>query len=96
MAQDRRYLISYDVPVNGRRTRLSTCLDSYGTRVQRSVFEVVLPPALFLEMLAAVEKILDPKVDKVAIYPLCSACSAQVRRLGTSGPAPGEERVFVV
>jgi CRISPR-associated protein Cas2 len=96
--QSLRYLICYDVPDTSRRTRLARCLDGYGARVQWSVFEAVLDPALHEAMLYDIGRIILPEEDNVIVYPLCAACDRKRTELGTAvgKVRPGEELVFIV
>ncbi len=44
MEAPRRWLIAYDISLDERRTRIAHLLESYGDRVQYSVFVVDLRP----------------------------------------------------
>ncbi|MBF0185213.1 MAG: CRISPR-associated endonuclease Cas2 [Magnetococcales bacterium] len=81
---------------NRRRRLLSAMLDGYGSRVQKSIFEVVLDRKLFDKMVSEIHTHISSEQDRVLIYPLCANCAEKVHRLGCSDPAPGEETVFVV
>lgn len=93
-----RYLICYDVPDDRRRDRIARHLDSFGDRVQYSVFEARLGSEHLEEMRVGLEELLDPEEDRVAVYPLCAACAGKVLRLGRGSDdvPPGDEEVFVV
>ncbi|MBF0625851.1 MAG: CRISPR-associated endonuclease Cas2 [Magnetococcales bacterium] len=91
-----RYIVCYDVTATRRRTRLAVCLDGFGDRVQKSVFEAVLDAGLFDKMVSEITAVISPTQDSVLIYPLCANCAGKVLRLGVEGPVPGEEQVFVV
>jgi CRISPR-associated protein Cas2 len=93
-----RYLVCYDVPDARRRVRLAKCLDDFGTRVQYSVFEVVLDRLLFDKLVDQLTARIDPHSDRVNIYPVCAACQRRAVFLGLSAgeERPGLELVFVV
>jgi CRISPR-associated protein Cas2 len=93
-----RYVVCYDVPVNSRRTRIAKCLDDYGGRVQYSVFEMVLDRRLFDNLVAELTKLIDPRTDRVIVFPVCAACCRKAVYLGLSATdtRPGEEIVFIV
>jgi CRISPR-associated protein Cas2 len=93
-----RYLVCYDVPDTPRRTRIAKCLDDFGTRVQYSVFEVVLDQPLFGKMVSELTALIDPDQDRVNVYPVCAACLKKAVFLGRSAgqQRPGCEIVFVV
>ena len=61
----RRTLVAYDIPDDGRRKRLSKLLQSFGDRVQYSVFVVDCSPARMLRLRQKVQLLIDPRVDSV-------------------------------
>lgn len=79
------YVISYDIPDNGRRGQLSKVLKGFGTRVQYSVFEAHLNPRQYEELKRAVDRVIDFSKDSVRYYTLCGSC---VRRIEV--PAVGD------
>lgn len=93
-----RWVICYDIPDDKRRTKVAKTLDSYGDRVQFSVFEALLDRRLFAAMMSKLEPLLDPKEDTLRAYPLCAGCvKRQVKiGVGANDTPPGEEHVFVV
>ena len=72
------YVISYDIPDNGRRGQLSKVLKGFGTRVQYSVFEAHLNRRQYEELKRAVERVIDLAEDSVRYYALCGACVGRV------------------
>ncbi|MEO5348310.1 MAG: CRISPR-associated endonuclease Cas2 [Magnetococcus sp. YQC-3] len=91
-----RYAVCYDVLNNRRRRLLSATLDGYGSRVQKSIFEVLLDRKLFEKMVSEIYTHISSEQDRVLIYPLCANCAEKVHRLGCSEPATGEETLFLV
>ena len=93
-----RYVVCYDIADNRRRKRVSDTLDSYGDRVQDSVFELAVPNKLFQRCLEEIERSIDPKSDRIAVYALCATCDRNAVYIGVSAGAPrtGEEVFFVV
>lgn len=83
-----RYVVCYDVVSNRRRTRVAECLESWGTRVQKSVFEVVLEKRHMTMMTRQVAALIDPKTDRISIYPVCAACDSRRVDLGTAEEKP--------
>ena len=92
------YVVCYDIPDDRRRSRLARCLDSFGGRVQWSVFEAVLTRALFDNLVSRIGEIIVPATDSVSIYPLCASCAAKSVFLGLADrdERPGKETVFIV
>ncbi len=71
-------LVSYDVVEDRIRNRLFKYLKDFGTPVQKSVFECHLTKEQLRRMMRGVEKIMDPKKDRVRYYPLCRQCVGRV------------------
>jgi CRISPR-associated protein Cas2 len=65
----REHLIvfTYDVSKNGVRSRISTVLERFGTRVQYSVFECRLRPEKAGHILAKLDLMKDPG-DSIRMY----------------------------
>ena len=83
-----RYLITYDVSDDGRRTRLSRLLEGHGDRVQYSVFEADLSRKEVQEILAKAAKLIE-KDDSLRLYPACEECAKGVKVVGRPySPAP--------
>lgn len=93
-----RYVICYDIPDDKRRYHVARCIDSYGDRVQYSVFEALLGRHLLAAMVSKLVPLLDLEQDTLRIYPLCAGCVKRQMKLGVgaSEVPPGEEHVFVV
>ncbi|WP_424324901.1 CRISPR-associated endonuclease Cas2 [Gordonia sp. (in: high G+C Gram-positive bacteria)] len=60
-----RLLIAYDIVDDPRRVRLSKVLESYGDRVQYSVFLIDLTAAQQIRLRKKVSDVIDPRVDSV-------------------------------
>lgn len=85
-------VISYDIPDNKRRVKVSKALEDYGgKRVQYSVFECHLEPAQLNKLRHRLEKIIDAKADSIRFYNLCDTCRGRVAFLGLGEvtPEPG-------
>jgi len=92
------YIVCYDIPDDKRRAKLATRLDSYGDRIQYSVFEARLDGELFDFLLQDIRKLIDIDEDRVHIFALCAGCFKRrvVIGYGSDIPPPGTEEVFVV
>uniref|UniRef100_A0A7C4UFN7 CRISPR-associated endoribonuclease Cas2 n=1 Tax=candidate division WOR-3 bacterium TaxID=2052148 RepID=A0A7C4UFN7_UNCW3 len=89
------YLISYDISNDKRRNNVSKCLENYGTRVQYSVFEVILGEEKFKELYEKLKKIIDIKKDSIRIYPLCNSCLRKTRIIG-EGEITTEIEIYII
>ena len=80
-------LVSYDVATVDKRgqSRLrkvaKTCQD-YGVRVQNSVFECVVDPAVWVTLKARLEEIYDPDQDSLRFYFLGANWKKRIEHLG--------------
>lgn len=90
-----RYLICYDSPDTRRRNQVARLLEGRGFRVQWSVFECQLSPALFVELRRAIAEVIDPSEDSVRVYPLCETCAGSIRSIGLSEPYGLERDAFL-
>jgi CRISPR-associated protein Cas2 len=61
----RRYLIAYDISDDVRRTKVAKKLESYGDRVQYSVFIVDARPAKLLRLRDQLTDMIDQGTDSV-------------------------------
>ena len=83
----RRYLVAYDVPDDRRRFRLATLLQSYGDRVQYSVFVVDAAEVKARRMRRAVESIMVTGLDSVLIADLGPVAGVDAERYTVLGRA---------
>lgn len=90
------YLVSYDIPDDGRRTKLAKALKDFGGRVQYSVFECLLDNReLFDRMRARIVKIINEKEDSVRVYSLCAGCEKVIAIIGL-GEVTKDEDVYIL
>jgi len=66
----RRFLIAYDIRDDGRRGRIAKALESYGDRIQYSVFLVDAKPAKLLRMKVTIRSKMDVAADSILICDL--------------------------
>jgi CRISPR-associated protein Cas2 len=71
-----KYVVTYDISNDKRRTKLSDLLEGYGVRVNYSVFEVELSEAKREKLLYEIElkKLINKKYDSLRFYHLCENC----------------------
>jgi len=93
-------LVCYDVHTLDRagRRRLrqiaKTC-ESYGQRVQKSVFECTLEPSLYLELENRLLKILNPGQDSLRIYTLDADMRKRIKSWGRNMAVDFEEPLIL-
>jgi len=81
-----RYVICYDTPCQKRRNLLAKRLETLGFRVQFSVFECDITPALRRETEKIIAGVINPAEDNVRIYPVCESCARGVHVIGIPDP----------
>ena len=70
-----RYLVSYDIANAKRLRRVAKCLESYGTRLQFSVFECPLDDLRLAQAKAALAEIINNDHDQVLFVSLGPAAA---------------------
>lgn len=90
-----RFLIAYDIVDDLRRTRIAKTLESYGDRIQYSVFLVDAKPAKLIRLTDRLRRLMDPAEDSALICdlgPAMAGSRTRLRLLGrerpTTGPGP--------
>ena len=68
--EKRAYLLAYDIADDKRRTHIAKCLQSYGERLQYSVFYLEIRPARLLRIKQKVKTEMDEGTDSVLIVDL--------------------------
>lgn len=91
-ADKKLILIIYDIIDNKRRTKMVKLLESYGTRVQKSAFEVLVNKGQYVKIIDGVKNVISNE-DNVRIYRLNS--SNEVLLLGESYSVYEEEVIVV-
>ncbi len=76
------YLVTYDIPCDKRRKKVSDLLAGYGQRVQYSVFECVLSVAKYAELRQRLRQRIKESEDNIRFYPLSKHTLDQVEVWG--------------
>lgn len=82
-------VVAYDVDTTTqagekRLRKVAQLCERYGSRVQKSVFEVLLTPAQLVELKSRLTKIIDVKSDSIRIYRIGSTYQNKIEVLGKS------------
>ncbi|MEG2138121.1 MAG: CRISPR-associated endonuclease Cas2 [Oscillospiraceae bacterium] len=80
-------VVSYDVKTTDsggakRLRKVAKLCESYGVRVQNSVFELCIDPAQLVTLKAALSRTIDEEQDSVRLYRLGSNWQSKVESLG--------------
>ena len=78
------YIIAYDIANNRRRLRVAKTLESWGYRIQESVFQLRLDTATLARVRARLAGLILEGDDVVHIYPICSSCADRADILGAA------------
>lgn len=68
------YLISYDITDVKHRVKIAKLLEQYGLRVQKSFFQIDIPPLIAKEIEVKAQLCLDKRFDSFMILPVCKKC----------------------
>lgn len=93
-------LVTYDIDTTSdsgkqRLRSIAKVCKNYGQRVQKSVFECLVDPALWVEFSKKIEDVIDPTLDSVRIYFLGSNWKRRVDHIGVN-EAYDPEGVLIV
>lgn len=78
------YIIAYDIADNKRRLRVAKTLESWGYRIQESVFQLRLDTATLARVRARLSALISETDDVIHIYPIYSSCADHVDILGAA------------
>lgn len=90
------YLICYDIVCDRRRTRVARVLESYGLRVQKSVFEAVLQPHEYQKLHQKLQRLLDLECDQLRFYPISEHCRTRTSILGVQPNFAIDDEILIV
>ena len=69
------YIIAYDIADNKRRLRVAKTLESWGYRIQESVFQLRLDSVTLARVRSSLDVLISENDDIIHIYPICSSCA---------------------
>lgn len=78
------YIIAYDIADNKRRRRIAKTLESWGYRIQESVFQFRLETATLARVRSSLAVLISDAEDVIHIYPICSSCADRADILGAA------------
>ena len=82
MSERSFYIVVYDIVNDKRRTKVARYLESIGSRVQYSVFEIYLTKAEIEKMLQILKKLILEREDGIRVYSLCETCRPKITTIG--------------
>ena len=78
------YIIAYDIADNKRRLHVAKTLESWGYRIQESVFQLRLDTATLARVRSRLAALISETDDVIHIYPICSSCAGRADILGAA------------
>jgi len=85
-ARKKFLIIAYDIADTNKRTKVATMLESYGTRINLSVFECMLTASQFSKLRFKIEDLIDTETDQVVYYTICLKCYTKVIKYPEKNP----------
>jgi len=91
------YLITYDVIDNKNRKKISDLLETYGYRVNYSVFECELNKTKLKKLLNEIEskKFINKKSDSLRFYHICKNCVPKSFEVSNRADIFEEKELFI-
>ena len=78
------YIIAYDIADNRRRLKVVKILESWGYRIQESVFQLRLDTATLARVRHLLSRTIKDAEDVIHIYPICATCADRADILGAA------------
>jgi CRISPR-associated protein Cas2 len=88
------FLVAYDISNKRRLRKVAKLMQSYGERVQRSVFECRLTPNKLKALAFQMKDLIKPRRDRVHIYQLCASCSGIIDDLPPQPCVEGDVFIY--
>lgn len=76
------YLIAYDISNPNRLRKVAKTCESYGARIEKSVFECDLPPERFEQLWKRLQNLVAEDEDALVAYAICKSCAKRVESAG--------------
>lgn len=88
-------MVSYDIPGDRTRAKVSKTLCGFGRRQQYSVFECEVSEARYRELKKRIWALIDPDEDSVIFYHLCAHCKGGIEVYGQAKVLELEEVIVI-
>ena len=87
-------IVAYDICDNRRLKRIAKCCESFGIRIEKSVFESHLGNERFMEFWEKLCGIADLDEDSLIAVPVCASCETGIKTAGRLA-RPESKEVYV-
>jgi len=88
-------VVCYDIIDDRKRAKVAKVMQSYGVRVQKSVFDCRITYHQYMKMRRQLEKVIDFEEDSIRYYSLCSRCQSAVQVSGLSTKTEFDDIIIV-
>ncbi len=75
-------IFAYDISSNRRRNKVAKLLETFGDRVNYSVFELFISEKQIHQLVSKLSKMIRHKTDKVLVYRICRKCTDKKIEIG--------------
>jgi len=89
-------IVTYDIADPRRLNRVAKVIKDYGTRVQKSKFEITVDHRTFLEMKVRIENTIEPSEDGVKYFPVCDKCAGTLEIIGQGIFIDPDEEYYIL
>jgi len=83
-------LVCYDISQDNIRAQVAATLQTWGDRIQRSVFICTLDPNDLTQLTQRLRGLIDTRTDAVHVIPLCGSCWIGINVLGQATIDPDQ------
>jgi CRISPR-associated protein Cas2 len=83
-------LVCYDITQDNIRARIAATLQTWGDRIQRSVFVITLSHDDLTELTGRLRNLIDTRTDAIHLVSLCSTCWTGIGALGQATVDPDQ------
>ncbi|MGC9796602.1 CRISPR-associated endonuclease Cas2 [Fervidobacterium riparium] len=90
------YVVSYDIVDDKRRRHVAKYLESYGVRVQYSVFETELNEQQLSSMIKGLKKKIKKSEDTIRIYAIPKEFREKILTIGTDKGSFYDKDIYIV
>ncbi|MFY1585379.1 CRISPR-associated endonuclease Cas2 [Micromonospora sp. WMMD734] len=81
-------LITHDISTDTTRARAAATIQTWGDRIQRSVFVCTLDANDLHDLTEQLRQLVNPRTDSIHIVPLCGTCWNGITTIGQATVQP--------
>lgn len=83
-------IVAYDIVDDSRRVKVATTLQTYGERIQYSLFLLAVGRDTYIDVKSRIESLIDSREDSVYFLTQCAKCWGHHDGLGQAQPQTPE------